>query len=508
MTVPESTSAARVDPHPPTSALATATAADLAADLAAGRATSVALVTALLERIRVVDGPGDVHLAAVIATAPDAIAEAERLDAERAAGTVRGPLHGVPVLVKDNIEALGLPGTAGSLALAGRTVVRDAPLVAALRAAGLVVLGATNLSEWANLRSPTSTSGWSAVGGLTGNPWALDRSAGGSSSGSGAAVAAGLAPFAIGTETDGSIVCPSSFNGCVGLKPTVGLVPTEGVVPLSASQDSPGPMARSVADVALLLDALTGSSTYAAAPGTLAVDDVQLGVAGAWLTGHDATDLHFTETLQQLEESGVLLTPLDVPPAEADVELAELHVLLCETRDGLDTYLSARAGEGVRSLDDVVAFDVEHADVELAHFGQEFFERALDTDGTADPEYAASRAACLAWAVERALVPALSAPDGPSVLVAPAYPPAWKTDLTLSDHVVGGSAAITAAAMAGWPVLCLPMGFVAGLPVGLLLVAAAGGEARLLAVGHAVEEALGLRASGSLVPAYRPAGRG
>ena len=388
------TDTAAYDPHPPTTGLATATAAQIAGELASGRTTSTELVTALLERIRVVDGPGDLHLAAVLATAPDALEQAARLDAERAAGAVRGPLHGVPVLVKDNIETVGLPGTAGSLALAGRAVVRDAPLVAALRAAGLLVLGATNLSEWANLRSPASTSGWSAVGGLTGNPWALDRSAGGSSSGSGAAVAAGLAPLAIGTETDGSIVCPSSFNGCVGLKPTVGLVPTEGVVPLSASQDSPGPMGRTVADVALLLDALTGGSAYGDAPGSVAIGDVQLGVAGAWLTGHDATDTHFTETLQLLEESGVLLTPVDVPAADAEVELCELHVLLCETRDGLDAYLASRAGEGVRSLDDVVDFNVEHADEELAHFGQEHFERALGTDGTADADYPAARAAC------------------------------------------------------------------------------------------------------------------
>ena len=498
----------RSDPHPPTAELATATAASIAHDLVAGRTTSVAVVTALLERIRVVDGPGDVHLAAVLATAPDGLEQAERLDAERAAGIVRGPLHGVPVLVKDNIEAVGLPGTAGSLALAGRTVERDAPLVAALRSAGLVVLGATNLSEWANLRSSASTSGWSAYGGLTGNPWALDRSAGGSSSGSGAAVAAGLAPLAIGTETDGSIVCPASFNGCVGLKPTVGLVPTAGVVPLSPSQDSPGPMGRSVVDVALLLDALTGGSGYAAAPGSLTADRVHLGVAGAWLTGHEATDLHFTETLQLLEESGVLLTPMDVPPADAEVELAELHVLLCETRDALDAYLAARPGGGVRSLHDVVAFDVEHADVELAHFGQELFERALDTDGLADAGYEKARAACLAWAVDAALRPALSAPDGPRVLVAPAYPPAWKSDLALGDAMVGGGAAITAAAMAGWPVLCLPMGLVGGLPVGLVLVARAGDEARLLAVGHAVEEALGLRGSGALVPPYRPVSRG
>ncbi|MFN8168009.1 MAG: amidase family protein [Candidatus Nanopelagicales bacterium] len=493
------------DPHPPTAALARATAYEIAADLEAGRTTSVEVTRALLERIAAVDHDG-VELRAVLAVNPHALDEAARLDAERVEGTVRGPLHGVPVLVKDNIEAVGLPATAGSLALAGRPVELDAPLVAAMRAAGLVVLGATNLSEWANLRSPRSTSGWSAVGGLTGNPWALDRSAGGSSSGSGAAVAGGLAPLAIGTETDGSITCPSSFHGCVGLKPTVGTVSTVGVVPLSGSQDSPGPMARSVRDVALLLDALTSGSAYAAAVGTWTPDEVHLGIAGGWLTGHGPTDEHFAAALERLDAAGLTLTPVDVPEPQYSVGNHELQVLLCETKEDLDAYLAARPGAGVHSLAEVLAFNEEHAEHELAHFGQEYFEMAAQTAGRAEPGYAEARAACLDWAVGTALEPATSSPGGPQILVSPAYPPAWKSDLALGDHTVGVSGTISAAAMAGWPVLCVPMGLVDDLPVGMLLVGRPGSEADLLAAGHVVEQALDLRAQ--LQPRWTPAQRG
>ncbi len=492
------------DPHPPTAELATTGADRLAADLAAGRTTSVHLTRALLDRIAAVDDAGP-ELRAVLAVSADALAQAAELDAERASGRTRGPLHGIPVLVKDNIEAVGLPGTAGSLALAGRPVQGDAPLVASMRAAGLVVLGSTNLSEWANMRSPHSTSGWSGVGGLTGNPWALDRSAGGSSSGSGAAVAAGLAPFAVGTETDGSITCPSSLNGVVGLKPTVGLVSTEGVVPLAASQDAPGPIARSVRDAALLLDAMTGSTRYAAAPGSRSPGGLRLGVADGWKSGHEGTDTLFAEVLGRLEAAGSTLLPVTVEPAGAAGQ-QELVVLLCELKDGLDRYLAGRPGDGVRSLADVVAFDEEHADLELAHFGHEFLVAAAESGGLADPEYASARAACLAWAVEQMLEPAFAGDPGPDVLVAPAYAPAWKSDLAAGDHFLGGGVASTAPSLAGWPVLALPMGLVRGLPVGLVLVGRPHSEALLLAAGHAVEQVIGV--AGALVPSWTPPGRG
>jgi len=493
-----------MDPHPPTAALAASTAYEIAADLAAGRTTSVEVTRALLDRIAALDDAGP-ELRSVLAVSALALDEAAALDAERGAGTSRGPLHGVPVLVKDNIEAVGLPGSAGSLALAGRDVARDAALVAAMREAGLVVLGATNLSEWANMRSPHSTSGWSAVGGLTGNPWQLDRSAGGSSSGSGAAVAAGLAPLAIGTETDGSITCPSSLNGCVGLKPTVGVISTDGVVPLSGSQDSPGPMARSVHDCALLLSALTGDPDYAAAPGSVAPGELRLGVATGWLSGHPATDALFRDVLTTIEGAGTTLSQADVTPV-AGTGAAELTVLVCELEEDLGGYLAARGGTGPTSLDELVAFNTEHADLELAHFGQEFLEMAASSEGRDDPAYAEARARCLQWALDETLEPNFDGTDTPEFLVAPAYAPAWKSDLRGGDHFLGGGLASAAPSIAGWPVLCLPMGLVDGLPVGLVLVGRPHSEARLLAAGHALEVLLDLRES--LHPTWLPPSRG
>jgi len=409
--------------------------------------------------------------------------------------------------VKDNIEVLGMPASAGSLFFDGRPATRDAPLVASLREAGLVVLGVTNLSEWANLRSGRSTSGWSALGGLTGNPWALDRSAGGSSSGSGAAVAAGLAPLAIGTETDGSITCPSSLNGVTGLKPTLGLIPTRGIVPISASHDMPGPMARSVRDVALLLDALTGSSTYAAAAGSLAADDITLGVANAWLSGHAETDGVFLGVTQALFEGGITLVTSEVTHT-GEYEDNELVVLVAEMLDHMDSYLADRFGDGSPTLADIVEFNRENAETELAHFGQELLEMALASGGRRGERYDEARRICLDWAVTRNLQAAFDADDDIDLLVAPAYCPAWKSDLTNGDHFAGGGLASPAPSIAGWPVLCLPMGFVDGLPVGLTLIGRPNSEATLVAVGHVVEEILGLRADGALRPTFTPPTRG
>src|ERR1039458_3172638 len=279
-------------------------AVELARRLADGSTTSQAVTEALLVRITAIDGPDTaVALRSVLAVAPDAMAAAAGADADRAKGAVRSALHGVPVVIKDNIEAIGLPGTAGATSLANRPVREDAPLVRRLRDAGMVVLAATNLSEWANLRSARSTSGWSAVGGLTTNPYRLDRSAGGSSSGSGAAVAAGLSPLSVGTETDGSITCPASLNGVVGLKPAVGTIPAAKVVPLSASQDSPGPMARSVADVAALYEVLAavGGVQDRVAAGC---EGLRVGAAASVLTGHTRTDALFAEAIRLLERAG------------------------------------------------------------------------------------------------------------------------------------------------------------------------------------------------------------
>lgn len=471
------------DPHPATGPLAYRGAGDLGCALDAGETTSAAVTAALLERIAALDPPGTpTALHSVIAVAPGAPAEAAARDEERRRGQRRGPLHGVPVVVKDNVEVAGLPSAAGSTALAGRPPGGDAPLVSRLREAGAVILATANLSEWANIRSTRSTGGWSAVGGLTANPWALDRNAGGSSSGSGAALAAGFAPLAVGTETDGSITCPCSLNGVAGIKPTVGAVPTAGVVPVSPSQDSPGPMARTVADVALLLEVLTATGGIV---GRLAAGaaGVRMAVARSWRTGHPATDARFDEVVAALAGTGIERHDVDAAvPGPGDHD-DELTVLLCELVDALDRYLPTR-GPGPRSLAEVVAWEDDHAEAELAYFDHDLFERALALGGTAADAYRPARERNLAWALTTCLEPALAGAD---VLAAPTYGPAWKSDLVLGGHPAAASPVTMAPAIAGWPIATVPMGTVAGLPVGLGLVGRPGSEATLLAAAAAVE---------------------
>ena len=446
------------------------------------------LVPTLLERLRTLDAAGSSkELRSVLAVSPAAEDDAKRSDREGAAARSL-PLAGIPVLVKDNIEVAGMPSCAGSTSLLSRPAVRDAPLVGRLREAGAIVIGTTNLSEWANIRSPRSTSGWSAVGGLTGNPWALDRSAGGSSSGSGAAVAAGFAPLAVGTETDGSITCPCSLNGVAGIKPTVGLVPTAGVVPISRSQDSPGPMARTVEEVALLLEVLSsrqGILDRVREGGA----GIRVGVARTWRTGHPSTDALFDDTISPLRGVVLDVTDLDVAVPTDEVEGDELTVLLCELADGLAEYLPTRGPGGPQDLEQVIAYEDEHPKDELAHFGHEFFERALSLGGTSNDAYRSARAANLQWAVGECLEPALAACD---VLVAPAYGPAWKSDLTLGGHPAAASPVTTAAAIAGWPIATVPMGLVDGMPVGLSAVGRPSSESLLLSVCREVERATGM----------------
>jgi len=446
-----------------------------------GTLRSVDLVDALLERIAAIDSlESEIGLRSIAAVASTAREEAQQRDEERARGVLRGPLHGVPVLIKDNIEAVGLPGTAGSTALQGRPS-RDSTVVTRLREAGAVVFGSTNLSEWANIRSRRSSSGWSATGGLVGNPWALDRSAGGSSSGSGAALAARLSPLAVGTETDGSIVCPASVNGVVGLKPTVGVVPTKHVIPISASQDSPGPMARSVADAALLFSVLSAQS-----PVTVN-RPIRFAVASNWRTGDAATDNQFDAFVKYLESQGHSVTYRDVAlPEEHDAD-DEGTVLFCELFDDLGRYLADRPGEGVTSLADVVAFEDEHAVAEQPYFGHDLFELALSLGGRSHPTYAPARERNLKWAVETCLTPAL---EGVDILLAPSYGPSWKSDLVVGGHPGPASPATMAPAIAGWPIMSLPLGLVHGLPIGLAMIARANDEWTLLAGAELVEQEL------------------
>jgi amidase len=495
------------DPDAGTADLAYSSLGTLVAGMNDGTLTSADVTAALLSRIDAVDAPGsELGLRAALAVADDAIATAGERDRERSAGRVRGPLHGVPLLVKDNIEAIGLPGTAGSHALVGRRVTADAPLVTRLREAGAVILGSTNLSEWANFRSPHSTSGWSGVGGLTGNPWALDRSAGGSSSGSGAAVAAGLAPAAIGTETNGSITCPAALNGVVGLKPTVGSVSAQQVVPISASQDVPGPLARTVVDAALVYEVLSGRDDCLAACAPEAAAVLQVGVAEQWLSGHDATDALFATAVDVLTGLVDGIRSVSLPPNDFQVHEDQVAVLVHEMADDLDAYLAARPGTGVRSLAAAVDFNREHSGLELAHFGQEYLEAALASGGRASDAYGLARERNVAFARDACLGPAFG--SGVDVLVSPAYQPAWKSDLVHGDQVAGGGANCTPPAILGWPILTVPMGTVDGLPVGFSIVGQAGTEPMLLAIGHALEQALGLAGSPALRPAWRAAMRG
>lgn len=491
-----------MDPRIASTALGYTDVPALRALLDARTLTSTQLVQSLLERRDALDVAGTpTALRSVLAVATDVMEQAARCDAEREQGAARGPLHGIPVLVKDNIEALGLPCTAGSLALLDSPVTEDAPVVARLRAAGAIIMGATNLSEWANMRSPHSTSGWSAVGGLVANPWALDRSAGGSSSGSGAALAAGLAPLALGTETDGSIVCPAALNGVVGLKPTVGALPVTGIVPISHSQDTPGPMARNVADTRLLWEVLSGTTVAE-------VDTRALRIAAvpAWRSGHAASDALLDAVMTQLRSAAVFgaVGSVDVPAMPTAVEDDEYTVLLAELHDDLATYLQRRnPTSGIRTLADVIAFNAAHAEAELTVFGQEHFERAVARGGV-DAEALAARERGLQWARHECLDPALSAWD---VLLAPTYTPAWKHDFVLGHPTIGG-AVTSPAAVAGYPILNLPMGLVRGLPVGLALVGGPGQESMLLAVGEAIEATLALDAAGTWRPPFAPPARG
>lgn len=435
-------------------------------------------VLRLLGRIEEIDP----LIGSVNAVNSHALAEAEALDRERAEGRTRSPLHGRAVLVKDNIDTAGLASTAGSLALAEVPPEHDAPLVRRLRDAGMVVLGKTNLSEWANIRSIHSTSGWSAHGGLTRNPYALNRTAWGSSSGSGAAVAARLAPFAVGTETNGSITAPAAASGLVGLKPTVGLVPTEGVVPISWTQDSPGPMALTVADTAALLDVMAGTSTS---------DELDRSVRGLRvgvprdLWGHSpAADSAADRALSLLGRAGVHVVDDLTMPALKDLDdEMELTLLMVELKVALARYLATREAP-VRTLADVIAFNREHAEAEMPWFGQELFEMAEETQGVASTAYLEAVDACTAAGLAE-LDRTLGEHDL-DALLAPAMGPAPPIDLVNGDPSGGGSAS-DSSALAGAPILTVPMELAHGLPVAVSMWGARGTDATILQLGRALE---------------------
>ena len=471
------------------------------AEMAAGRLTSRRLVELYLRRIEALDRNGPA-LRSVIETNPDATAIADVLDAERRDGRVRGPLHGVPIVIKDNIDTADrMMTTAGSLALVGPPPGRDAFIVQRLREAGAVIIGKANLSEWANFRSMRSTSGWSARGGLVRNPYALDRNACGSSSGTAVAVAANLAAIGVGTETDGSIVCPSSANAVVGIKPTVGLVSRSGIVPIAHSQDTAGPMARTVKDAALLLAAMVGTDPrdsatadassrtpvdYGAALNPDGLRGARIGVLrGAFVGYSAAADAMFEAALGRMREMGAeIVDPVALPNAGAYDE-SELEVLLYEFKADLNAYLEERQGAPVRSLAEVIAFNEANRDREMPFFGQDLFLRAEGKGPLTEEAYRHARDLTRRLAGPEGIDRALAA-HRLDALVAPTVSPAWTTDLINGDHFTGASS--SPAAAAGYPSITVPGGFAFGLPIGISFIGTAWSEAKLIELAYAYEQ--------------------
>jgi len=478
------------------------TVAELQAGMSSGRYSARHVVELYLGRIAAMDRTG-VSLQSIIETNPDALTRAEELDRERAAKGTRGPLHGIPVLLKDNIDTADrMTTTAGSLALEGSIPPRDSHVAERLHAAGAVLLAKTNLSEWANIRSNRSSSGWSGRGGQCRNPYVLDRNPCGSSSGSAAAVSANFGAVAVGTETDGSIVCPASANGVVGIKPTVGLVSRAGIIPISHTQDTAGPLCRTVADAAALLSALAGADPRdpATAPAAAHAEKdytkrldraglrgARIGVARAKFFGYsDVTDRLAEAALGVLRREGaVLVDPADIPNA-GSYDDAELQVLLYELKADLNAYLAALGPTApVRTLADVITFNERERAREMPFFGQELFVQAEAKGPLTSPAYRKARATCRRLARTSGL-DAVLAKHQLDAIVAPTGNPAWPTDPVNGDHFTGSSS--TPAAVAGYPSVSVPMGYAWGLPVNLSFFGAAWSEPTLIRLAYAFEQ--------------------
>jgi len=486
-----------------------ATIAQLQADMAAGRLTARTLVGRYLDRIRQIDRRGP-RLNSVIEINPEAESIARALDRERRRGHVRGPLHGIPILLKDNIDTADrMMTTAGSLALVGDPPAQDATVAARLRAAGAVILGKTNLSEWANFRSFHSASGWSGRGGQTRNPYVLDRNPCGSSSGSGAAASANLCAAAVGTETDGSIVCPATANGVVGIKPTVGLTSRAGVVPIAHSQDTVGPHGRTVADAAAVLGGLASTEADPRDPATASHRELvfadytqfldgdglrgaRIGVARAGVTGYsEETDRVFDAAVEAMRGAGaVIVDPADIPTIDQiNAGAEEVTVLVYEFLRDLDAYLATRTGVPVASLAEAIAFNQAHADQELKWFGQEWFELAA-SDPHSQAEYEAALAEARRIGGTDGIDAVLRQHDLDAI-VAPTGSPPWTTDLVNGDHFLGASSA--PAAIAGYPLVDVPAGDAFGLPVGITFMGTAYSEPTLIKLASGFEHATGAR---------------
>jgi amidase len=492
------------------------TISELSEGMTTGKYTSRSLVEQYLIRIEHDDKQGP-RLNSIIELNPDTLMIADELDKERKEKGPRGQLHGIPILIKDNIDTADkMATTAGSLALLGSKPQTDAFLVQQLRKAGAIILGKTNLSEWANIRSSRSTSGWSGRGGLTKNPYALDRNTSGSSSGSAAAVAANLCAAAVGTETDGSIVSPSSINGIVGIKPTVGLISRSGVIPISHTQDTAGPMARTVKDAAILLGALAGVDTedktteessgkyfndYTQFLDTKGLKGVRIGVVRKYFGFHPGVDTIINEALKVIKDQGaILIDPADIPTISKFDE-AELTVLLYELKSDMKAYLDRlRPDAPMHTLKDIIEFNERNAKTEMPYFGQELFIKSEAKGSLASKEYLDALKLCRR----------LSRKDGIDAtmkkfkldaFVAPTESPAWLTDLIDGDHYIGGSS--TMAAVAGYPSITVPAGNVFGLPVGISFFGRAWSESVLLKYAYAFEQATHARRTPRFLPSAK-----
>ena len=489
------------------------TIADLQKGMSSGKLTARSITQEYLARIGAIDKKGPA-INAIIELNPDALKIADELDKERKAHGPRGPLHGIPMLIKDNIDTADkMSTTAGSLALVGSKPPCDSFVVQRLRAAGAIILGKTNLSEWANIRAGRSTSGWSGRGGLTKNPYALDRNCSGSSSGTGAAVAANLCTVGVGTETDGSIVSPSSICGLVGIKPTVGLVSRTGIIPISHTQDTAGPMARTVRDAAILLGALAAVDPDDAA--TLgnqrkAVDDytqsldpnglkgARLGVVRRYFGFHEGVDALMDRAFEVLKQQGAII----VDPADADslgqLGDAESIVLQYDLKADLNAYL-ARLGPGapVHTLQEIIAFNEKNKSTEMPYFGQDVFVKSQARGPLTDKEYVEAREKNLRLSRKEG-IDAIMEKHQLDALLAPTESPAWVSDLVTGDHFLCSSS--TAAAVAGYPHITVPAGFIFGLPVGISFFGRAWSEATLIKLAFAFEQASMYRKSPRFLP--------
>jgi amidase len=497
------------------------TLADLQTAMASGRMTARSITQQYMDRIQALDRTGPT-LRAVLEINPDALSIADTLDRERKAGRVRGPLHGIPILIKDNIDTADrMTTTAGSYALAGSIALQDATVAAKLRAAGAILLGKTNLSEWANFRSTHSSSGWSGRGGQARNPYVLDRNPCGSSSGTGAAVSANMCAVGIGTETDGSIVCPSSVNGIVGIKPTLGLVSRAGIIPIAHSQDTAGPMTRTVRDAAILLGVLTGvdprdsatssSATRGQTDYTKFLDPnglrgARIGVARTKFFGYsDVTDKIVNDAIDAMKASGaVIVDPANIETA-GKFDDSEFDVLLYEFKADLNSYLASLGPRApVKSLQDIIAYNDAHKDQEMPYFGQEIMIQAQAKGPLTEKKYLDALASNLK----------MSRADGIDAtmdkykldaIVAPTGSPAWPTDLINGDHFTGASS--TPAAVAGYPNINVPAGLSHGLPVGISFFGRAYSEPTLIRIAYAYEQATKQRRSPQFIPTLGDAGQ-